>query len=334
MKNSKNMFSINIDCISRFRTECMGLATIWVLAVHALDFGIHLPPWLAIVEKLMGYGQVGVNMFFFVSGIGMYFSLGKRDSLTHFYINRCKRVFVSYLLISFPYLLVLQIMNGFRPLWFVLDLTTLSYWIAQRGTWYVPVIMLFYALIPFYEKLYRKTKRHGMITLLSVILCTLFAVVMQKTSIPFLACLGGAVSRAPVFLGGFWLGEKMQKGGRVNVIWIILMIVAVPIRSMFHLEAQHIAVTLTLELLAVAVCFSVSKTLEVKWVYKVFHGILFLLGSCSLEVYLLNVYLASAMQGLMERFHLQNRVGMYLVNIILSVGIGYLIRDRLMKRIK
>lgn len=60
----KEKWSFSADSISRFRTECMGVACIWVLAVHALDFGVHLPSWLWVVEKLMGYGQVGVNNFF------------------------------------------------------------------------------------------------------------------------------------------------------------------------------------------------------------------------------------------------------------------------------
>lgn len=333
MKKVTDIVLIN-SSISRFRTECMGVAAIWVLAVHALDFGIHLPSCLSFFEKLMSYGQVGVNMFFFLSGIGIYFSLSKGGSLADFCLKRCKRVYVPYLLISFPCLLILQIMDDFHPLWFVLELTTLSYWIAQKGTWYVPVILLFYVLILFFNKLYRKTKRHGAVTLFSMILCSLVYVVLRGTSSAILGCLGSALSRLPVFLGGFWLGEQIQEEKKVNILWVVLMVVSVPIRSLFHLEAEHIAVTLTLELLAVAVCFIVAKALELGWVYRIFHSPLFFLGSCSLEIYLLNVYLAAIMENIMKQFQLQNRAGMYLMNIVLSVGIGYLVRKGLQKRNK
>lgn len=328
----KEKWSFSADSISRFRTECMGVACIWVLAVHALDFGVHLPSWLWVVEKLMGYGQVGVNMFFFLSGVGVYFSLNKRDSAGVFCINRCKRVLVPWLLISFPCLLVLQIMDGcFRPLWFILDLTTLSYWLTpQRVTWFVPVILLYYVLIFFYHKLVRKTKRLGAVTLFSMILCSVIYVVLRDASSSILSCLGSALSRMPVFLGGFWFGEQIQEEKKVNILWIVLMVISVPIRSLFHLEAKHLIVILTLELWGVAACFIVARALEVGC--RVFHGPLSFLGSCSLEIYLLNVYFASIMQNLMKQFQLRNKVGMYCVNIFLSVGIGYLVRKGLQKR--
>lgn len=71
----------------------MGIAALWVLAVHALDFGIRLPGKLAVIEKLMSYGQVGVDMFFFLSGIGIFYSLEKETKLTLFYGKRLKRVY-------------------------------------------------------------------------------------------------------------------------------------------------------------------------------------------------------------------------------------------------
>ena len=65
---------LNSQLISKFRSELMGLATIGILMCHAHPNGVNLPFPL---DNIFGLGQMGVMLFFFLSGIGLSFSLGK-----------------------------------------------------------------------------------------------------------------------------------------------------------------------------------------------------------------------------------------------------------------
>lgn len=68
----KTKYRCKLSLLSKYRTECMGLAILFVLFVHSVDFGIHYP---SVIVKFSMVGQIGVNVFFMVSGIGMYYSL-------------------------------------------------------------------------------------------------------------------------------------------------------------------------------------------------------------------------------------------------------------------
>jgi len=58
--------------ISKYRTELMGVAMLLVIAFH-----IHTPRtsiWHGVAEQ----GNIGVDIFFFLSGVGMWYSLTKK----------------------------------------------------------------------------------------------------------------------------------------------------------------------------------------------------------------------------------------------------------------
>lgn len=318
--------------VSKYRTELMGIAALWVLAVHALDFGIRLPGKLAVIEKLMSYGQVGVDMFFFLSGIGIFYSLGKETKLTLFYGKRLKRVYFPYLAIAFPCLVIIGLLGKFDVWAVVGELSTVSYWVAGRGAWYVAVILFLYALSPLYYRIYSLSGHKGLCTLVTVIVCTGASMVLKSLSFGVFVQLGSALERAPVFVAGFWFAEMIRQDKSINPIWIVLMLISVPARSFLNLPADHIIVTLTIELWGIAVCFIFGTLLEVKWIYRIVGKILFFLGTCSLEIYLLNIYIALIAQELMTIFSIENVVLMYTADVLLSVGIG-LICSRIEKRI-
>ena len=65
---------IPLYSISKYRTELMGLATIFILICHSPINGIQMPKYL---EYTIVQGQIGVDLFLFLSGMGLWFSLTK-----------------------------------------------------------------------------------------------------------------------------------------------------------------------------------------------------------------------------------------------------------------
>lgn len=79
--------------LSEKRTEIMGVAMLMVIAYHfALHFGFYHSP---IIVR----GDIGVDIFFFLSGFGCGFSVSKH-SPKDFYANRIKRIVPIYFIIG------------------------------------------------------------------------------------------------------------------------------------------------------------------------------------------------------------------------------------------
>lgn len=66
------MSAFKVSDISQYRTHLMGVATLLVLFGHSAGNGVVMPGWM---ESLCGLASVGVDIFLFVSGLGLWYSL-------------------------------------------------------------------------------------------------------------------------------------------------------------------------------------------------------------------------------------------------------------------
>lgn len=66
------MSQFNVNDISRYRTQLMGIATLLVIFGHSVGNGVVMPRWM---ESLCGLASVGVDIFLLVSGLGLWYSL-------------------------------------------------------------------------------------------------------------------------------------------------------------------------------------------------------------------------------------------------------------------
>ena len=78
---------INFKDISRYRSELMGWSILWIMMLH---FTFNQIKPLGFIAQ---YGFAGVDIFIFVSGFGLFFSLDKNDDLITFYRKRLLRIF-------------------------------------------------------------------------------------------------------------------------------------------------------------------------------------------------------------------------------------------------
>lgn len=146
----------------------MGVASIMVVLHH---FVVELYPDLHIpgVTVILGRGNIGVDIFLLVSGMGLWFSMSKDDNTKRFYLKRIRRVLLPALVITLPYWiwfdLFFQRSGIFR---FVLDWTGLSFWThGVTTTWYVSFIIICYLFYPLIFRLQKKNR-----SLISGCLCS------------------------------------------------------------------------------------------------------------------------------------------------------------------
>ena len=148
---------IELANISRYRGELMGAAMLFVILFHV---GL---PREDMFFGLRRMGNIGVDIFLFLSGMGLWFSWTKRPSLSHFFTRRFLRIYPTWLLLAslyyIPDYLDLSFVQHSGHSTSIIDLIgdisiNWDFWLHDELTfWYIPAIMLLYLLSPFYMKL-------------------------------------------------------------------------------------------------------------------------------------------------------------------------------------
>jgi peptidoglycan/LPS O-acetylase OafA/YrhL len=165
-----------LQLLTKYRTELMGFAIIWFFLYH---FGSFIN--IYIINEFCGIGYGGVDIFIFLSGFGLFFSMSK-TSISQFYKKRFWRIFPAYFVVVALSFLLQQ---KFDITKFLITISTLGFWIPWRGNiyyeWYIPSIVLLYLLFPYYYK--RLCSNAGLTSIIFMIiglLLTFCLVFIQK----------------------------------------------------------------------------------------------------------------------------------------------------------
>jgi len=289
--------------ISRFRGELMGAAMLFIVLFHVplgrgdAFFGLHR------------LGNVGVDMFFFLSGMGLWFawSKGRENSsstggglgLGHFYLRRFARIMPAWLIMaSLFYVPDFLGPRKYSPSLVNLigDITiNLDFWRYDELTfWYIPAIMVFYLIAPFYMELIRRHPIYRWLPVLAVMWC-----VIVQWVIPIHQAVGHLEifwSRVPIFLIGVNVGELVRKKEKIegSAFWLILLFFVVAFASSLYLEQmRHGKFPLFAErmiYIPLTVCgillINLLLRLSPAWLLRA----LAFVGSISLETYLIHVH--------------------------------------------
>ena len=202
---------MNYKKLFEYRTHLMGIAILWVVFFH---MQIAIPIRRLEFIKEIGYG--GVDIFFLLSGIGVYFSL-KKYSIEEFYMRRLKRIMPAYIPIVLIVFLLYNIHHfaGFslgQILNWIKQLTGNVFmvgWINDvegQFNWYVQAIMWFYLLAPILVAIVRKSKKIKWITMV------LWSVLLM-TQVPFMGTFTLMISvRILIYVLGIYIAFRYDTG--------------------------------------------------------------------------------------------------------------------------
>lgn len=158
------MPSIQLSLLSKYRQELMGIATILILICHSVGNNVAIPFPL---NKLFALGTCGVDVFFFLSGFGLYYSLLKKSSLLQWYKKRYVRILVPYLIISIIGFIDFCINQPYVFGEYLYRLSLLSFWTDHNVAWFLAVIIPFYAITPLLYK-FLFSHKHSVLTALAI----------------------------------------------------------------------------------------------------------------------------------------------------------------------
>ena len=137
----------NLKNISNSRSFLFGIATLMILFFHST---IEIPSsnwFLKIIGFIKQFGNTGVDIFLFLSAVGLYFSLKKDSNVKKFYIKRIVRILPALLLVN---LLWFAYKNDGGIKEYLLSVTGLSIFVTgDRTCWffYITYIFIFYISI-------------------------------------------------------------------------------------------------------------------------------------------------------------------------------------------
>jgi len=183
-----------LHLISKYKTELMGFAILWVILFHS---NIKTP----FIEPFSSLGYGGVDIFFFLSGYGLFFSSVKNESALSFYKKRFIRVFPTYMVVVFFTMLGLGV---FTLKTYFINISTLGYWFNESYfEWYIPSLFAFYLYFPL---LVKSTNKYPSLTFLFGVFLTAFLVYV-KMHFHLHAMLLPFMTRIPIFILGVLFGK-------------------------------------------------------------------------------------------------------------------------------
>ena len=300
----KKIPDIELAHISRFRGELMGLAMLFVILFHVS---------LSRDDPFYGLrrcGNVGVDMFLFLSGVGLWYAWSKQPSVRTFYRRRLLRILPTWFLVAG----VFYTADYLGPRRFSKSIVDLigdatvnwDFWLHDELTfWYVPAILMLYIFAPHYMRLISRHPLYRWLPLLMVAWC-----IVVQWATPIHRAVGHLEifwSRVPIFFIGINLGRsvKEQRTLEGSSLWLLLLAFALPFATSVYLEqVRHGQFPLFVErmlYIPLTVSGIVLLTFVLRRLPQWANRALRFVGMVSLEVYLLHVQFVLLP---IERYHL------------------------------
>lgn len=268
--------------ILKFRAQLMGFAILGVLICHnQFLIGLH---------HLFSFGSIGVEIFFFLSGMGLALSWKKEPVISRFYQKRFIRILPSYYLIII-FLSVLSLFWGHVHPNMYKSLLVVGPWM-----WFLSFLAVFYAVFP----LYMKVCRHVAPPLLfaGITLGTMLALTVGYFTLPadVLFEFDMHYGRIPsFFLGCLWVQLPKEKTGKKA--WLLIAGLALAALFIaFHgneVLLKKTGVVWVLRMLFTpGFCYGLALlcALAEKIHAAVLLRLMAFIGSLTLEIYLLEGY--------------------------------------------
>lgn len=290
------------------RTLLMGVAIIMVIVYHCFC-------WVFNPIGIFNIGYIGVDIFLFLSGIGLRNSF-ENNKISKFYFNRFIRIypiyFVSVILMYFVFT------NDWSLKDLIHNLLTTGYYFnggENRFDWYLESLFTLYIFFPFFFLLRKSGFTSVLILLFAAAICLHFFNISW-----WYDCL---IGRLPIFMYGIVLKNYYHTIKWVSIIGLILYIPCYLLCSRF-LAASFLTCPIIIAIITLS-----GKVYGVRQGMKWIHT----LGKYTLEIYIANLFVFQIIDRHCSELGIIQRFGVYFIlEIIISLVIIYLnilIRDNI-----
>ena len=288
MKNNNFVFDLNI--FSKYRMELMGVATILIILVHTIPYNVQLPSVLKIILANAG---LGVDIFLFLSGMGMYNSYSKKGSSLHdtlfWYYKRYIRIITPLILIALP-LIIFNPWGEYKFTVFscIAELSGFGNLFGYGQLWFLPCILLLYLMTPLFDTLCHSRYKYVYTILCICVLITGCYIANSNSVWIFL------LQRWPSYILGYVLALdiKNHQTGSLSKWFLTPIVSYMALYLCNHIFSTHFSL---FWLQGIPVMVVTAIFLD-KISATPIHKILYFTGFISLESYITNDYILRALQ--------------------------------------
>ena len=293
--------------ISKYRAQLFGLAIISIMIFHYFEdvnnqllSGMLLSKIAVIFVAVVG--SIGVEIFVFLSGYGLYFAYSKRTSLSEFYKRRFNRIVPEYLIVAGISLIFLDlVINHFGIKRYLCDLLFVSVVTGKMKTpWFIMFILAMYIAFPLFYKLVEQigVGKHVWFYMILVIAVMFVLICGVRVAWPELySHIEVAIWRIPLFAVGVWYGKASREEVQMPVFNLIIAALGLALKIVYLCGAVFQVRTLTILgprpvnlIYSFFVMFFLIAILDMIKSERL-NNSLSIVGSCSLELFLTHVYL-------------------------------------------
>ncbi len=274
-----------------------GFSIIWIILYHGI---IKQPASLSkeftVLTGFLKHGNCGVEIFLFLSGICLYYSMKKEFNIKNFYIKRLKRIGISFLLINGIWWFYSCIILRNDVLEFIENITFYSFWVeGYKLVWFVALIIPLYILYPLLFKYILCNNKINPLFCI-IMMCIIIYIgcgIFKYFDSEYFKMIEIALTRIPVFLLGAYCGILVYENRiittNIKLFSFIIVILGIGYFYIYPIGVTKVFRT-TYLLLGPSIAIWICICLEIINSKKI-NALLSNWGGLSLELYLSHMIL-------------------------------------------
>lgn len=241
-----NMKRIELEWLSIYRDAIYGFSILFIVFFHA--FAINGVDYsfghsgLRHFSTIMENGNVGVDVFLFLSGVFLYWSFQKR-SIQEYVKRRLTRIFMPLFVVDGVYWIIRYIIINKEYLNFLTRITGIRFFLnGAADVWFVSCILLCYILYPcIYAVIYQDDRNISIIVRTTAVIVFLWfmcyaLMVCDKARYDMIEI---ALTRLPVFVLGCGMGKAVYEKKSLPFSILFPAIAVAGFFSVLHFDILH-----------------------------------------------------------------------------------------------
>lgn len=291
---------MNLKLISKYRDEMFGLSIISIIIFHFAETYQSAYKSKLVDKNIIWLwynkiiGSIGVEVFMFLSGMGLFYAMYKNRRVLTFYAKRAKRILIPYIPVGIVVWGIIDIAIKEKGMGaFFQDLSLISIFTrGEIGLWFIGAMVVIYTLFPIIFRIVnRDTWQKSLEDSLTLIFVILVVNWLFFQMWPKIFDNGEIVyMRVPIFILGALFARMMIDDVKLKW-WITLGIIAIGIgfKSLGfmkkHSDFFNRSINMFYALSLILICCLILEFLKWEKLYKIISKV----GEYSLELYMTHV---------------------------------------------
>ena len=288
-----NKKSVDRNCslgnISYCRELIFGISTCWLMLFHSSNIDFHKAEWIPeVISSGLNYikcsGNIGVDIFLILSGIGLFYSFSCDDNIKAFYLRRAKRILPAVLICSSLWFGIANV-GSLKEYLIYVNLGGVFVY-GESYFWYFSLLIVLYFLYPLGWKLIHRFNNGWLIGSFFILIWTLILVGISNSDFFIRAEI--ALTRIPAFIIGCMFGKYVKDNKQYKeILNVLCMMLVIPLIIIYNSSLPTLLHRYIGTICSVTIIIAISGLSLHTRLNRVPKAFFEIIGQYSMEIYLL-----------------------------------------------